>query len=149
MSVGVVCNREVVIVDRGESIHDAARLMRKHHVGDVVVVEGKDGHKRPVGILTDRDIVIELIAAGVDLDALTISDAMSFDLFTLNENDDLIDSIERMQKQGVRRAPVVGDRGALVGILAVDDVIDLLARQLSAVANLIGRERSSERRRRP
>ena len=149
MSVGVVCNREVVIVDRGDSILDAVRLMRKHHVGDVIVVEEKEGHKRPVGILTDRDIVVELLAAGVDLETLTISDAMSFDLLTLRESDDLMDSIDRMQKRGVRRAPVVDDNGALAGIITVDDIIGLVSEQLWGVAKLIGRERSREERRRP
>ena len=149
MSIGDVCNRDVVIADRSDSILDAVRLMRKYHVGDVVVVEEKEGHRRPVGILTDRDIVIELLAAGVDLGALTISDAMSFDLLTLRERDDLMDGIERMQQRGVRRAPVVDERDALVGILTVDDVIDLISEQLWSVTKLIGRERSSEERRRP
>ena len=149
MSIGDVCNRDVVIADRSDSILDAVRLMRKYHVGDVVVVEEKEGHRRPVGILTDRDIVIELLAAGVDLGALTISDAMSFDLLTLRESDDLMDGIERMQQRGVRRAPVVDERDALVGILTVDDVIDLISEQLWSVTKLIGRERSSEERRRP
>ena len=67
MSVGDVCNREVVIVNAGESVMDAVRLMRKHHVGDVVVVEDSNGRKVPKGILTDRDIVIEIIAENVDL----------------------------------------------------------------------------------
>ena len=148
MSIGEVCNRDVVIADRSDSILNAVRLMRKYHVGDVVVVEEKEGHRRPIGILTDRDIVVELLAAGVDLDALTISDAMSFDLLTLRESDDLLDSIERMQRRGVRRAPVVDDRDALVGILTVDDIIDLISEQLRGVTKLIGRERSSEERRR-
>ena len=149
MSIGEVCNREVVIVDRGDSINDAVRLMRKHHVGDVVVVESHDGHQRPVGILTDRDIVVEVLAAGVDIEALTINDAMSFELLTVRESDDLMDSIERMRQRGVRRAPVVDERGVLVGILTVDDIIDLISEQLWGVAKLIGRERSSEERRRP
>ena len=149
MSIGEICNRDVVIADRGDSILDAVRLMRKFHVGDVVVVEEKEGHRRPVGILTDRDIVIEILAAGVDLAALTISDAMSFDLLTLREDDDLLDSIGRMQHRGVRRAPVVDDHGVLVGILTVDDIIDLISEQLWGVTKLIGRERSSEEHRRP
>ena len=149
MSIGEVCNRDVVIADRSDSILNAVRLMRKYHVGDVVVVEEKEGHRRPIGILTDRDIVVELLAAGVDLDALAISDAMSFDLWTLRESDDLLDSIERMQRRGVRRAPVVDDRDALVGILTVDNIIDLISEQLRGVTKLIGRERSSEERRRP
>ena len=149
MSIGKLCNREVVVVDRGEPIREAVRLMRRHHVGDVVVVETREGHRRPVGMLTDRDIVIELLAADVDLDVVTIGDAMSFDLVTVRENDDLIETIERMGDRGVRRVPVVNDAGALVGILAVDDVVELAAEQLSGLARLVRRERTREQERRP
>lgn len=149
MSVGEICNREVVIVDRDESILDAARLMRKHHVGDVVVVTQKAGQRVPVGILTDRDIVIELLAREVDLDAVSIGDAMSYELLALREGDDRLDAVKRMREKGVRRAPVVNDDGALVGILAVDDLIELMTEQLSDLVALMGRERELERKRHP
>lgn len=149
MSIGEVCNREVVVVNRDESIREAVRLMRRHHIGDVVVVETREGHRRPVGIFTDRDIVIDLLAADLDLDAVAIGDAMSFDLVTVRESDDLLETIDRMCERGVRRVPVVNDAGALVGILAVDDIIELAAEQLSGLARLIRRERAREQQRRP
>jgi CBS domain-containing protein len=149
MSIGELCNREVVVVSRDEPIREAVRLMRRYHIGDVVVIESRDAHRRPVGILTDRDIVIELLAADLDLGAVAIGDAMSFDLVTVRESDDLLETIDRMRERGVRRVPVVNDAGALVGILAVDDIIELVAEQLSGLARLIARERTREQQRRP
>jgi CBS domain-containing protein len=149
MSVSELCNREVVIINRTEPIREAVRLMRKHHVGDVVVVEAVQGHRRPIGILTDRDIVVELLAAGVDLDAVAAGDAMSFELLTARESDDLLETLARMRERGVRRAPVVNDVGVLVGILALDDIIEVIAEQLVSVAGLIGCERNREQRLRP
>jgi CBS domain-containing protein len=114
-----------------------------------VVRTQRDGTRIPAGILTDRDIVIELLAREVDLDALCVGDAMTYDLLTLNENDDVDEAIKQMRAQGVRRAPVVNGQGALVGILAVDDVIELLSEQLSDLVVLLKREQQMERKRHP
>jgi CBS domain-containing protein len=149
MRVGEYCVRDVVVVSREESIREAVRLMRKYHVGDVVVVDSLGGQRRPVGILTDRDIVIELLAAGVDLDAVAIGDAMSFRLLTARESDDLGQTLGRMRERGVRRVPVVADDGTLAGILAADDVIEIVAAQLSDLAQLIARGHARERQTRP
>jgi CBS domain-containing protein len=145
MRVGEFCSREVIVVDREETIPAAARLMREHHVGDVVVTEERDGERFPAGILTDRDIVVELVAAGIDLNAVSIGDVMSFELLTVREDDGLIEAIGRLQEKGVRRAPVVDARGALVGILAMDDLLELISEQLSGVVKLITREQQKER----
>lgn len=149
MSVGDVCNREVVIVNAGESVMDAVRLMRKHHVGDVVVVEDSNGRKVPKGILTDRDIVIEIIAENVDLASVRIGDVMSFELLAVHENDEIMDAIKSMRAKGVRRAPVVNDKNELQGILAVDDLIGLITDQLTDVVRLVTREQQREREKRP
>lgn len=146
MSVGELCNRNVVIVRKGDSILQAARLMRQHHVGDLVVVEGHDGPQIPVGIVTDRDIVVEVVAKDIDLGAVSVGDVMSFDLVTVMEDENLFEVIELMRSKGVRRVPVVDKEGALVGILAVDDVIDLLAEALWDVAGLIMQEQKREQR---
>jgi CBS domain-containing protein len=145
MRVGEFCSREVVIIDKEETIEEAARLMRTQHVGDVVVVEAREGEKFPVGILTDRDIVVELVAAGIALDAVSIGDVMSFELATAQEDDGLIDTIGQMQRKGVRRIPVVDTRGALVGILAIDDLLEVVSEQLSGLVKVISREQERER----
>lgn len=148
MRIGEVCNREVVVLDRQGSILEAAQLMRRHHVGDVVVTEEREGALVPVGILTDRDIVVGLLADQVPLEAVAVGDAMSPDLLAVSEEEEILDAIRRMRGRGVRRVPVVDRNGALVGILAVDDLIDLVAEQLGDLVKLIGNEQQWERQRR-
>lgn len=148
MLVGELCNREVVIVDRDATILEAAKLMRWHHVGDVIVAEERGGEKVPIGILTDRDIVVELLAEEIDLAIVSVGDAMSFELLTAAENDDLLETVQRMRNRGVRRLPVVNAAGGLVGILTLDDVLEILAEQLSDVVRLVGNEQHAEHERR-
>ena len=148
MRVGEVCNREVVVVEPNATLLEAAKLMRSQHVGDVVVVEGQDGHWIPVGILTDRDMVVALIAEEVALNAVSVGDVMSFELVIARESDSLYDTIEHMREKGIRRMPVVAENGSLVGILTVDDVLDLLSEQLSALVRLVASERRHEEQRR-
>lgn len=144
MSVGEYCNREVVIIDRKASIKEAARLMREHHVGDLVVVEGASG-ALPVGILTDRDIVVELIARDIDLASVAIGDVMSFELHVAREEDDILETLSYMRDKGVRRMPVIGRDEKLVGILTADDIIELIGEQLTQLVQLISREQRRER----
>jgi CBS-domain-containing membrane protein len=145
MFTGEVCNREVIVVARNTSIVDAARLMRVHHVGDLVVVEDRAGERTPVGIVTDRDIVVEVIAQSVPLDALVAGDIMSPELLTAQEGDMIWDTLERMRAKGVRRVPVVDARGALVGIVSVDDLLGILSEELTALARLVKNEQLRER----
>ena len=144
MNIGEFCNREVIISNRGDSVLEAAKLMRKYHVGDVVVVEQRRDVCVPVGILTDRDIVIELVAREVDATEVTVGEAMSNELLTVNENQQLTDLIQQMQGRAVRRVPVVNANGALVGIVTVDDVIDLIAEQLTSLVGMVQREQRRE-----
>jgi CBS domain-containing protein len=144
MKVGEVCNREVVVVNRDQSILDAAKLMRSFHVGDVVVVQDAGSVRTPVGILTDRDIVVKLLAREIDLAVVSIGDAMSFDLVTAGEEDSVIDAIEKMRNHGVRRIPVVSSQGGLEGILSLDDCLELVAEQVGDLVQLIKTEQRRE-----
>ncbi|MCX4186940.1 CBS domain-containing protein [Methylophaga sp. OBS4] len=144
MKVGDVCTRRVIIIEKNETVQEAAKLMRQHHVGDVVVVERHDGKNHPVGILTDRDIVVELLAEKVDLDAVTIGDAMSYELLTIKESDDLTDTLKRLSRKGVRRAPVVAEDGNLAGVVSADDLIEVFAELLRDLTMLISREQTRE-----
>jgi CBS domain-containing protein len=148
MSIGEVCNREVVIIDRRESVFDAAKLMREYHVGDVLVVEERDDARVPVGILSDRDLVVEVLAKALSPDAVDVGDLMSTDLLIARENDRLLDTIKSMRARGVRRIPVVDDSSALVGILALDDLIELIAEQLAGPGWIAG-HRAAPRARSP
>jgi len=148
MTVSTICNRDVVIVNKGASILEAAQLMREFHVGDLIVVEEKAGKRIPVGIVTDRDIVLEVIAEEVDMNDVDVSDIMSEDLVTAEEKDGLIETIKLMRAKGVRRIPVVDGANALVGILAVDDLIELFAEQIGDLAKIVVREQTREKAKR-
>ncbi|MHB1142961.1 MAG: CBS domain-containing protein [Sulfuricaulis sp.] len=148
MLVGKICNREVVFVEPDTSIAETARLMREHHVGGLVVVQEKSGKRVPVGIITDRDLVIEVIAEGVDMGDISVGDIMSNQLVTAREGDDLLETLKMMRARGIRRLPVIDDDGALAGILTVDDLIDLFAEQLADLAHLIALEQKREQEKR-
>ena len=145
MSVGKLCSRVVTVVRREESIMAAARLMRQQHVGNVVVVEPEGEANRPVGILTDRDIVVELLAKELDLNVVTVGDAMSCELLTLPEDMDLLEAVGQMRSHAVRRAPVVDARGMLVGIISIDDVLGVLAELLKELSCLVNKEQRREK----
>ena len=146
MTVGTICNREVIIAKGDTSILEAASLMREYHVGSLVIIEERDDVRCPVGILTDRDIVIEVIAKKVDPDAVTASDIMSFEITVAKESDDVADTIKQMRSKGVRRMPVIDERGGMAGIVTLDDLIDLLSEQLKDLADLIGNEQRHEQK---
>jgi len=148
-TVGRICNRDVVMIEKTASVAEAARRMRAHHVGNLVVVERESPDPIPVGIITDRDLVVEVLAEGVELRTVAVGDVMSFDLATASEDDDLSDTIKRMRAKAVRRLPVVDTRGVLAGIISIDDLIELFAEQLGDLAQLIGREQAFEREARP
>jgi CBS domain-containing protein len=144
MAVGEICNRDVVIAEKTLSVVAAAQLMRTHHVGDLVVVEEKDGRKHPVGIVTDRDIVVEVVAAGVNPDALKVGDIMGPGVATVRESEGLFEALRYMRDKGVRRMPVVDRDGGLAGILTMDDLLELLAEEMTELAKLVSHERQRE-----
>ena len=149
MSVGEYCNREVVIAERGTSVREAAQLMRKHHTGDLVVVERKGKDNIPVGIVTDRDLVVEVLAVEAPVEMLTLADLMSPELATVREQEELWVVLNRIRTLGVRRMPVVNDKRTLVGILTMDDAVELISEALSDMSHLVRREISEEVHRRP
>jgi CBS domain-containing protein len=148
MSAGEYCNREVVVVEKTESLREAVNLMRSKHVGDVVVVDRQGTNMMPLGILTDRDLVIEVLARDVDMDSVVVGDVMSFDIVSVTEDTKLIDAIKVMRNKGIRRLPVVNTAGGLEGILTVDDVLELLAEQISDLIKLVSVEQHREHERR-
>jgi CBS domain-containing protein len=143
MSLGEICKREVVIVKPKETILQAAKLMRQHHVGNVLVVSEGD-NRVPVGIVTDRDLVVEIIATELDPATITVGDIMVPGLATIKGNADVFDALQYMRAKGVRRLPVVNDDGKLVGIVTLDDILALLSEELDALAKLIAHEQRKE-----
>jgi CBS domain-containing protein len=144
MAIGEVCSREVVFARTDTTVRAAAQLMREYHVGAIVVVREPDGTRVPVGILTDRDIAIAIVAKGLDADSLRVDEVMGPELITVRDTDGVSQTIELMRAKGVRRMPVVDERGSLVGIVTADDFVDLLAEELSALARMMKREQRRE-----
>lgn len=144
MNAGDICTRIVVFANRGESVYRAAQLMRRFDVGNVVVVDDGNNIRRPVGIVTDRDITVKVVANGLDPRQLDVGEVMMGDLVTIDENMTLEEIVETMETSGVRRLPVVNEDGGLEGILALDDIIDLLAEELGSVATLIQRQQERQ-----
>ena len=118
--------------------------MRRYHVGDLVVVDEVQGRRVPVGMVTDRDLVVEVIAREQPFASCTVSAVMSATVVCVPETAGVIEAIQLMRSHGVRRVPVVDAGGALVGILAADDLLDLLAEELSALARIAPRGQERE-----
>jgi CBS domain-containing protein len=149
MTVGLICNHNVATIDANEGLVDAAARMREEHVGDLVVVEQRGNARAPVGILTDRDIVVGVVAKRVSADSLTVGDVMTRDLLTVREDNGVEFALREMRRSGVRRVPVVGKRGELVGVVSIDDILQHLAIQLDRLADIVRVEQDAEARTRP
>lgn len=147
MKTGEACKRGVVTTVERASLVDVAKLMREHHVGSVVVVN-PPGSRIATGIVTDRDIVVEAVAAGLDARTLSAGEIMTRNPVTTLESDDVSWSLKVMRDRGIRRLPVVDAAGELVGIVALDDLLEAAAGSLSDVVQTIGTERVVESQRR-
>ena len=145
MKVGTLCVRETVLIEQGESLLAAAKLMHNYHVGALVVVE-RDGEKnRPVGIVTDRDIALRCVAEERSPQT-KVGELLAGELVTAPEEALLYDVLETMKAKGVRRIPVVDAQGYLAGIMTMDDVIEFLTDEMKAISALYYREVKKERR---
>lgn len=144
MPVSEICNREVVILQRDTTVHEAAKLMRQHHVGDVVVVEERQGVRVPLGIITDRDLVVEIMAPDLLQMVITVGDIMAPKLVTVKDSTGVYEAIRYMRDEGVRRLPVVDSKGGLIGILTLDDLLELLAEELLELSKLVKHEQKKE-----
>jgi CBS domain-containing protein len=140
MPINECCNTDVVFCEADASIPEVAELMRKHHVGDIVVIEKTGDKSVPVGIVTDRDIVIETIALRVDVEGFTAGDIMSAPVATVREDEGFVETLRLMRSHKIRRIPVVAEDGTLFGIVTADDIVSLLAKELSMMADAIAEQ---------
>jgi len=101
MSIADICNREVVFVNRDVTVQAAAKLMRHYHVGSLVVVDEVNGKRVPVGILTDRDIVVEIDAMDLDAKVITAGDIMSQELVIVPESQGVLETDLRLKTDPV------------------------------------------------
>jgi len=146
LCVGALCTRILMVVEPETPLVEAAACMRRDHVGCVVVVDKKGAGEAPVGILTDRDIVVSVVAVGIDPRVLTAGDAMTRNLAVVREDDSLGTALSTMRRRGVRRVPVVSEAGWLVGLLSFDDLVAALTLQTQALTDTLveGRQREGE-----
>lgn len=143
MNVGDVCIRKVAIVEKNETIVAAAQVMRELGTGDVVVVERARGGNDPIGVLTDRDVVLRGVSERRDLASTTVFELMTLAPVVAEESEDVFRLIDRMRGHGVRRVPVVSADGLLVGIVAYDDLVELFAGTLAKLTVVV--DRASDR----
>jgi CBS domain-containing protein len=120
--------------------------MRKRHTGDLVVVDDGDDKAAPVGIITDRDIVLEVLGKGLDPAVTLVSTLIRSPVVIANDRDDTSHALELMRVHGVRRLPVVNHEGTLVGIITADDLLRNLANDAGALVDIAAREQSREQR---
>lgn len=151
MCVGDICRREVVTITPDADLSDAAALMRAKHVGMLVVVGSTADHADRVvqGVLTDRDIVITVIGRDAEAKGLKVMDVMTRNPLLIAEGTAVAAALRLMRMDGVRRVPVVGAHNELIGVMSIDDVLDVVADQLTAISGAIRGEQARERVMRP
>lgn len=140
MPVGDYCRTPIVTVAPDLSVREAAQQMGSHGVGTLVVAEGE----RPVGMLTDRDIALEVLCGRLDAESVPVRDVMRSPVVTLPHGTPVAEAARLLQLHRVRRLPVVGEDGKLAGMLSVDDLIPLIARELSGISDAIEAQRPPE-----
>jgi CBS domain-containing protein len=146
MNVGKICRRQVITVTPRTDLVAAAELMRERHVGFLIVVEPEPHEQfgRPVGVLTDRDIVISVVARRADPTLLTAGDVMNREPALADESESIEQALRTMRRMGVRRLPVVAARGMLTGVVSVDDVLDVLAAEIGEISGAVRNEQRIE-----
>jgi CBS domain-containing protein len=138
MKVRDFCSKKVITVEPQASLREAAGLMRHNHVGALVVVEGEGDEARPKGILTDRDMIVSVIAVpGARPEGIRVCDAMSTHLAVAHEDDGVFEAAQTMAERGVRRLPVISREGNLRGLVSCDDIQQLVASEMSNLASAL------------
>lgn len=148
MNIGEICSRAVAVAESKMPVSQAAKMMRDYHIGALVVVDGGAGARVPIGIVTDRDMVVEVVAADVDYATLSVGDIMSEHPATIKETSGVFEAIAQMRSIGVRRLVVVDAVGHLLGVAAMDDLIPVLSEELSGLAQAIRLELRHETQKR-
>jgi CBS domain-containing protein len=143
-TIEMICERDVICAGRDTTVQAAAKLMRHYHVGSLVIVDETYGRRVPVGIVTDRDIVVEVNALDLDPNVITVGDIALPELVTVREGEGVLQTAEIMRYKGVRRLPVVNEAGDLIGIVSIDDLLEVLTEQMTEMARVLGREREQE-----
>jgi CBS domain-containing protein len=146
MQLNSFCILDVACCSPRTTALEAAHLMRRKHTGDLVVIDDDDQKPSPLGIITDRDIVVEVLGKGLDPAVTTVGSVIRTPVVIAEEGEDSSQVLERMRTHGVRRIPVVGVGGKLVGIVTVDDMLKRLASDAALLTQIVSTEQSHETR---
>lgn len=146
MKVGDYCKRGAVTVGAAADVVTVCKVMREEHVGFLVVVDESNPLRAPLGVITDRDIVMQVCAKEVDPRAVTAADVMTRQPLTAREDDDFNELLQGMRIAGIRRVPVVSASGALVGVIALDDALDVITGLVCDLCGAVRNEVRQERR---
>ena len=146
MLLSEICTPDVVYCSADSTALAAARLMRERHVGDVVVVDEPNGDQTPIGVVTDRDIVVGVIAKDQDPAKVIVREIMRTPVVVAHATEEVSEAVERMKVHGVRRIPVMGESQRLVGILCLDDLLKQIVTDAGALVDIVSREQSREHR---
>lgn len=139
MTIGKIGKHKVIVASVDCTILEVAKLMKKHNVGDIVIVESKN---EPIGIITDRDIIIKMVADEVNPKDMTASDIMSNDLLVLKEYQSIQEALDMMCAKGVRRAPIINEANTLTGIVSADDLALLISDEMESYGKMIRKQLS-------
>jgi CBS domain-containing protein len=146
MKLKELCTPEVVYCTAQISALHAARLMRERHVGDLVIIDESEQTPAPIGIVTDRDIVVEVLAKDLDPATTPVGQIMRTPLVIARTSEEADNALERMRAHGVRRIPVLDEHEQLTGILSLDDLLKRLAADAAGLADIVTREQDREHR---
>ena len=146
MNIGEICTRVTVFAYKDMSVSEAARLMLEQHSGSLVVVDETGNGRAIVGILTDRDIVVAVVARDFNAQNMRVADVMSGTPITCRAEDSMADALGLMRRNGVRCIPVADAQGMLLGIVTMDDLLEIIAEEMQGFVQVIQNERKRETR---
>ena len=140
MSLEGIYKTDPIVIDPKRSAREAAEIMRDYHVGSLIVVSGGAGDERVAGIFTDRDLTREVVAMNVSSEDVIVEDVMMKHPITVSEAQGVYETIRIMENNGIKRVPVVDEQGQLLGIVSADDLLKVLAQEMTDLTNIMDRE---------
>lgn len=145
MKIRDIIKTSVITLTKEATVLEAAQIMREQHVGSIIIVDQTKDQSKPIGIVTDRDIVVQLIAKQVPLESIEVQDIMASNLILSNEEEDVYSVIRKMRTHGVKRIPVINGEGYLKGIVSFEDLFLELSRELTDLARLYLKTKDNEK----
>lgn len=140
MSICDISKKKVFTLSKSEPIWRAAKLMKDEGVGSIIITHDEEGEEVPIGIITDRDVAIKVVAEKRNAENIKISEIMSGDLLIIDDDQDIRSTIELMKKKGVRRAPVMNDDDEICGIISLDDLFVYMTDELNNLADVVQKQ---------